>query len=457
MNELSSRKKALGGIDVFLGLISAMLFADLIATNTEMGPSVIVWWIIAGVILFIPNGMVTAELAATYPDQGGIYSWVRRAFGAKWAARTSWYYWINISLFVPASYVWFSGAFFGTFFPEAGYWPEVLLGIGMVWLTVWLCTKKLADSKWVINIAGILKILIFILVIIAGAAFIIAGNQPANVINAQTMAPTLGGSLKYLPVILYLCCGMEILSANAQEMRNPGKDVPKAMLILVIVSIAFNVFASFGMLNVVPIAELDLLTGVHQVLLIAFGSEMIAGIFMCLLLFTVFAGITVWMLGGAVGANEAGKDGELPRAFAKESKKSGAPIGALRLTGVIATAAMVLYGLLAQQSADLFFTLLAFSSILFFVPYLIMFPAFLKLRKTDSTPRPYRAPAGKFLAILCEIVLVFAVVLFVWGPEDDLAFSWEYSLSVIIGVAASVILGEIIVNHMLKKKGRQLE
>lgn len=454
MNELPVKKKAMGGIDVFLGLISAMLFADLIATNTEMGPSVIIWWIIAGIILFIPNGMVTAELAASFPDQGGIYAWIRRAFGPRWAARTSWYYWINISLFVPASYVWFSGAFFGTFFPDAGYWPEVALGIGMVWLTVWLCTKKMADSKWVINIAGVLKILIFILVIIAGIAFVLAGNRMANVVDAQTVAPTVGGGLKYLPVILYLCCGMEILSANAQEMRNPGKDVPRAMLMLVIVSIAFNVFASWGMLATVPLADLNLLTGVYEVMVAGFGSTALAGVIMCLLLFTVFAAVTVWMLGGATGAMEAGKDGELPGAFAKEGK-TGSPIGALRLTGVIATTAMVLYGILAQQSEDLFFTLLAFSSILFFVPYLIMFPAFLKLRKTDLTPRPYRAPAGRFLAILCEGVLVFAVVLFVWGPDENLNFSWEYSLSVIIGVVASVVLGEIIVSRMMKKKQKE--
>ncbi len=457
MNELSAPKKALGGADVFLGLVCAILFADQIATNTQMGPSVIVWWIIAAIIIFIPNGLVTAELASTYPDKGGIYAWIRRAFGSKWAARTSWFYWINIALWVPSAYVWFSGGLIGVFFPDAGYWVEVLIGVALVWLTVWLCTKSLADSKWVINIAGITKILIFAVIAICGVAFIVNGNQPANVINAQTMAPTLDGGLKYLPVIIYLCCGMEILSANSQEMRNPKKDMPRAVIGLVAICVVFNILASLGMLNVVPVGELDIITGVYQTMVIALGSEPLAGFMFCLLLFSVFAQIMVWMLGGAVGAMEAGQDGELPKVYAKESKKSGAPIGALALTGIVSSAVIVLYGFMAETAGDLFFTLLAFSSIVYFFPYLIMFPAFIKLRTSDSTQRAFKAPAGKFLAILCEVVLVFAVVLFVWAPDDNMGFDWGYSLSIIIGVIATVVLGEVIVNHMLKKKGRMLD
>jgi amino acid transporter len=451
MNELPGTKKALGGADVFLGLVCAILFADLITSNTQMGPSVIIWWLIAAVIIFIPNGLVTAELASTYPDKGGLYAWVRRAFGPAWGARLSWFYWINIALWVPSAYTWFSGAFLQVFFPEAGYWMEVLIGVALVWLTVWLCTKKLADSKWVINIAGLCKILIFVLVMAAGIAFLANGNRMANVVSAETMTPTLDGGLMYLPVIIYLCCGMEILSANSQEMRNPKKDMSRAVIGLVVICVVFNILASWGMLATVPAGGIDLLTGIHTVMVTAFGNKILAGAVMLILLFSVFAQIMVWMLGGAVGAMEAGQDGELPGIYGKESKKTEAPIGALTMTGIVSSAAIILYGFMAETASDLFFTLLAFSSIVYFFPYLIMFPAFIRLRKTDGTPRAFRAPAGRFLAVLCEIVLVFAVILFIWLPDDSLGFHWENSLPIIVGVAATVVLGEIIVRHMLKK------
>ncbi len=452
MNELSAKKKALGGIDVFLGLVCAILFADLITSNTSMGPSVITWWIIAAIIIFIPNGLVTAELASTYPDKGGIYAWTRRAFGAVWGARLSWFYWVNIALWVPSAYTWISGALLQVFFPNAGYLPEVLIAIALVWLCVWLCTKKMADAKWVMNVAAVCKILIFAIVAIAGISFIVKGAPMANEVTLSSMAPTLDGSLIFLPVIIYLCCGMEVLSANSQEMRNPKKDMPRAVLGLVAVCVVFNLLASWGLLATVPLGEIDLLTGLHTVMLIAFGNETLAGIVMAVLLFSVFAQVMVWMLGGAVGAMEAGQDGELPKVFSHETKKTGAPIGALILTGIVSSTAIIVYGFMAETASALFFTLLAFSSIVYFFPYLIMFPAFIKLRKTDKTPRAFKAPAGKFLAILCEIVLIFAVALFVWQPNDALDFNWGVSLPIIIGVLATVVLGEIIVRRMLKKK-----
>ncbi len=65
------------------------------------------------------------------------------------------------------------------------------------------------------------------------------------------------------------------------------------------------------------------------------------------------------------------------------------------VTGVVTNVVIVIYGFLAADAEDLFWTLFAFSSIVFLLPYLAMFAAFLKLRNSDpSTPRPYRVPGG---------------------------------------------------------------
>lgn len=325
----------------------------------------------------------------------------------------------------------------------------------MVWLTVWLCTRKLADSKWVINIAGVCKILIFILIGLAGILFVAKGNPMANVVTAQTVTPTLNDGLKYLPVIIYLCCGMEVLSANSQEMRNPKKDMPRAVIGLVVLCIAMNLLASWGTLATVPVQEIDLLTGVHRVIETGFGSGGFASFVLLLLLFCIFAQIVVWFLGGAVGASEAGQDGEMPKMFAKQSEKTGAPVGALVMTGTVSSSALILYGFLASNASDLFFTLLAFSSIIYFMPYMIMFPAFIKLRNTDNTPRSFKAPAGKVLAVICEIILIGAAFLFVWVPVEP--FNPTHSLPIIIGVIATVLLGEIIVKTMIRKKRLMLD
>lgn len=448
---MEEKKKALGGLDVFLGIVCAILFADVIISNTSLGPSVIIWWIIIGLVFFIPNGLITAELTGAYPDKGGIYGWVDKAFGPRWAARLSWLYWINCALWLPSGFIWFSGALCDAFFPGASYMVQVAIGVVLTWITVFVAAMPMTESKWIVNLGGISKILIFLMVIVCGVASVINGNPAANEMTWAAMKPTFDQGLMYLPVIVYCCCGMEILATNAHEMRNPKKDLPKSVIMVVIITIVANVFASWGVLQTVPLAELDLVTGIGTVVRTAFDSSVIFNLIIVTLLFSVFVQMVTWSLGGARGAAEAGISGELPAVFGKETKKGGTPIGALVISGIVSTVVIVLYGFMAESASDLFWTLLAFSSILFFAPYAIMFPAYIKLRKSDpDTERPFKAPFGKFFAVVCEIIIFGAMILFIWVPGQP--FDAAYSVPIIIGLAVTLALGEYIVARQIKKK-----
>ena len=65
-------------------------------------------WIITAIIFFIPYGLISAELGSTYPDDGGIYSWVNRAYGEKTAVMVGWYYWVNVAFWMPAVFIAFA-------------------------------------------------------------------------------------------------------------------------------------------------------------------------------------------------------------------------------------------------------------------------------------------------------------------------------------------------------------
>jgi amino acid transporter len=129
-------KKVLRGLDMTLFSICAIIVLDTLGASASIGASTITWYIITLVLFFIPYGLITAELGSTYPEQGGIYVWVRRAFGEKWAARTTWYYWINVALWMPSVYVLFAGVFSQLFFPDMSLTWIVVIGIVMTWITV---------------------------------------------------------------------------------------------------------------------------------------------------------------------------------------------------------------------------------------------------------------------------------------------------------------------------------
>ena len=73
-------KKVLRGLDMTLFTVCAILVIDTLAPSAAIGSASISWWIITLILFFIPYGLITAELGTAYPEQGGLYVWVKRAW-----------------------------------------------------------------------------------------------------------------------------------------------------------------------------------------------------------------------------------------------------------------------------------------------------------------------------------------------------------------------------------------
>ncbi|MEM5775454.1 MAG: APC family permease, partial [Anaerolineaceae bacterium] len=451
-------KKVLKGLDMTLFTVCAILVIDTLAPSAAIGPSSISWWLITLVLFFIPYGLITAELGSTYTEQGGLYVWVKKAFGEKWAARTTWLYWINVALWMPSVYVLFAGMFSQMFFPDMSLWMQILIGIVMTWITVLIGTLSLEVGKWVPNIGAILKALI--LVVIGVAAFAYAGkNGLANDLSFGALLPSWDAGLFFLPVIVYNYMGFELMSGAGDEIKNPGRDIPRAIIISGILITVFYLLGTLGMLMALPLEDLGLVEGLLDTLWILLGTTGVGGVIVYILgigaLYTFLANMVTWTIGANRTAAEAASEGELPAVFGKLHPVNKTPVSAFVLTGVVSTVVLVVYGFMAGSAEDLFWTLFAFSSMVFLLPYLALFPAFLKLRKTDANrERPYRVPGGNHVAtalvVLCLLFIVQAIVFFVWVPGEPI--DWAYAGPVLAGVAVTLIIGEILLKVAENRK-----
>jgi amino acid transporter len=450
-------KKVLRSLDMTLFTVCAILVMDTLAPSAAIGPSSISWWLITLVLFFIPYGLITAELGTTYPEQGGLYIWVKKAFGEKWAARTTWLYWINVALWMPSVYILFAGMFAQLFFPEMGLWWQILIGIIMTWVTVWIGSITLETSKWIPNIGAIIKAVI--MVVIGVGAFIYAGhNGVANDLSFRSILPEWGAGLAFLPVIVYNFMGFELMSGASGEMKNPGKDIPRAIIISGILIAAFYLLGTVGILMALPLDDLGLISGIIDTLRVLLGNSGFGGAMVDILgvaaLYSFLANMVTWTMGANRTADEAAKENELPAIFCREHPVHKTPVGAFIITGIVSTVVMVIYGFMAGSAEDLFWTLFAFSSMVFLLPYLAMFPAFLKLRKIDpNIERPYKVPGGNtfaaILAVICEIFILQAVVFFVYIPGEPM--DWSFAAPVLIGVVLTLIVGEVLIAVSKKK------
>lgn len=451
-------KKVLRSLDMTLFTVCAILVMDTLAPSAAIGASSISWWVITLVLFFIPYGLITAELGTTYPEQGGLYIWIKNAFGEKWAARTTWLYWINVALWMPSVYILFAGMFSQLFFPEMGLWMQIGIGIVMTWITVWIGSMTLETGKWIPNIGAIFKALIMV-VIGVGAFFYAKAHGVANDLSFKAILPEWGAGLAFLPVIVYNFMGFELMSGASGEMKNPGKDIPRAIITSGALIAVFYILGTVGILMALPLDQLGLVSGIVDTLKILLGGTPVGNAVVVVLgvaaLYSFLANMVTWTIGANRTAAEAAKEHELPEIFGREHPVKKTPTGAFILTGIVSTVVIILYGFMAGNAEDLFWTLFAFSSMIFLMPYLALFPAFLKLRHDDpNAVRPYRVPGGKpaaiILAVICELFIIQAVVLFVWVPGQPM--DWAFAAPVLIGVLITLVVGEILISISKKKK-----
>ena len=445
-----SFKKVLRGLDITLFTVCAILVIDTLAPSAAIGPASISWWIITLVLFFIPYGLITAELGTTFPEQGGLYVWVKRAFGEKWAARATWLYWINVALWMPAVYVLFANIFSQLFAPDLSLMTKILIGLVMTWVTVGIGIITMDTGKWVPNLGAFIKALLMVVIGVA-AFFYVRSNGVANDLSFSKLLPSWDAGLAFLPVIVYNFMGFELMSGAGGEMRHPGHDIPRAIIIAGVLIAFFYILGTAGMLMALPLDNLSLVGGIIDVLRILMGASEPGEILVTILgigaLFTLLANMVTWTMGANRTAAEAANEGELPAIFGKLHPTNLTPVGAFVITGMVSSVVLVIYGLMAGSAEDLFWTLFAFSSMIFLLPYLAMFPAFLKLRKSEpDIERPYRVPGGSrvvtVFAILCELFILQAIVFFVWVPGQ--LFDWSYAGPVLIGVVLTLVIGEVL-------------
>ena len=457
MTTETTGKMGLSSLTLFS--VCAVLVVDGLTASASIGPSSITWWLITLVLFVIPYGLISSELGTTYPGEGGIYDWVKRAFGFKWAVRTTWFYWVNVGLWMPAVYIMFAGMFAEMFFPDMSLWLQIAICIGLTWLSIWVCNVSVDTGVWVTNIGALFKVIV-IAVLGIGGFWYAAQNGMANEFTLQSMTPSLDSGLGFLPVIIFNLMGFELIACMGSEIKNPSRDIPKSILISAIIVTGLYVFGTIGILMALPVEEIGLVGGIIATLRTLFGDgafgQMMVYAIGSLALLTFIANMTTWTMGASRAAMEAAQAGELPGIFAKEDPVHKTPVGANTMTGIVSTVVILLYGMSAGESDDLFWSVFAFSSCVFLLPYLFMFPAYLKLRITDPNAiRPYKVPgslkAQIGMSVLCFLFIVQAVFLFIFPDIGAGIVDWSYTIPVALGITVTIGIGEWILINATKR------
>ena len=453
----AGRRRVMGLRDITLFTVSAMLVVDQLTASASIGPSVVGWWIVAFVVFLVPSAFITAELATAYPDQGGLYIWIKQAFGARWAARTTYWYWVNVALWMPSVFLLFAGTFAELFAEDLGKWPRAAIALGLTWLVVWIGIQKLEVGKWVNNLGAIFKVIVIAALAIGGFV-LLTRDGAANDLAAKDMfVPDWNAAKLFLPVLVYQLLGFELISSMAGEVKDPERDMPRAFGWAAVIVGGLYFFGTLGILMALSMQDLGLVSGLVDTFTAIFGTSTAGDVAVYALgiavLYTFVTNMTTWSMGANRAAVEAAQGGELPEAFGREHPVHRTPSFAFVVMGLVSSAVLLGTTAILDEQDTLYFAIFAASSVVFLLPYILVFPSFLRLRRTDpDAKRPYRAPGGKLGGIAWTVLTTFGIVasltLFLWTPGEPV--DWAYTGWLLAIVVVTLGAGEVLVARAMR-------
>ena len=454
-----AKKKKFRMIDAILTVICVVFVAEAAAPAAAIGNSQFSWWIFLIIAFLLPYGLVVSELGTTYDDEGGLYDWVRRAFGDKWGSRVSWYYWINFPLWMASLAFLFPETIALMTGFELDLIPTLAIELAFVWIVVFMSFSKVSDSGWILNLSAVLKVLIAVSVGGLGIYYAVT-NGFASDMSPATFLPSMdASSLTYLSIILFNFMGFEAIAVFANDMENPKKQIPTAIIAGGIAIAAIYLFSSFGIGAAIPSNEVSLDSGIMDAVAIMAGNGSLLFIAIgVVFLITLFGNMISWSFGVNYVAAHAADKKNMPGVFARLNKK-GVPTGAALVNGVIASALVLVSPIMSAVGLDGFFWIFFSMNIVFLlISYIPMFPAFLKMRKVDpNRKRVFTFPfKGKLMYVMLaipaiELVLaIIATIVPLNGTEEELS-----KIPMLIGVIVFVVLGEVV--RIWSKRGRTEE
>jgi len=450
----SQLRKTMGFWDVLLFNIATVLGPRWIAAAGHNGTSSISLWGLAAVFFFVPGALVINELSSRFPDEGGLYVWAKEAFGPFHGFVAGWTYWIYTVFYFPGlllASASMSAYVFGGHGAALAQDRSFLLwcSMGLLLVAVALNIVGLNIGKWLQNAGGV-GTFVPLLILVIVAALVVLHHGSATHFTARNMMPVWNwDTVNFWSQIAFAFTGLELVSAMSEEVRDPRRTLPRAVYAAGALIAFIYIAGTFAVLALVPAGSIDPQSGVFNA--IAVGS---------IALKIGFLGVLAAMLvtvgnAGGVGSTVAGIarvpfvvgiDRYLPAAFGKIHPKWKTPWISILIQGGL-SGAFLLLSQISDTTRGAYQSLVDIAIILYFIPFLYMFAAIIKLsRRSDRAANPHAilVPGGQAGVWICGVLGFFVVliaIIFSIIPPGDTTSKAFFEFKVLAATIVFIVIG----------------
>jgi amino acid transporter len=396
----AARVAKLGILSLAMINVASIVSARNLPVMAEYGWAMLLLFLLSILVFLIPISMAAAELGTGWPRAGGVYAWVKQAFGGRagflavwcdYAENIAWF--PTVLSFIAASLAYAinpalaNNSVFLVVVMLAFFWATTAASLHGV--------RASAAIGAIGTIAG--SIVPAILVVVLGAAFLLQGNPSQIPFTPAALVPDIElNNLAFLGGIILLFTGMEMAGFHAKETRDPGRTVPRAIFLAVAVTVLFSVFGSLFMAFVLPQQEISLVSGTMELFSSVLDKLSLGWLLAPLALVVALGGVAhlaPWILGPAKGVATVADEGLAPARLGRVNRH-GVPVTALVVQGIGGSIFSLLFLFVPSVSTS-YWMLSAVTAQVTIIMYALMFAAVIRLRYSQpDTPRPYRIPGG---------------------------------------------------------------
>lgn len=421
------------------------------------GGMLLFYLLFSAILFFIPSALVSAELATGWSKEGGgVYRWVKEAFGEGAGFVAIFLQWIQNVIWYPTVLAFLAGTLAYVFF--SGHLAEdrlfnILVILIVYWGGTWINLRGMKASER-LSIWGV-GLGIFVpglLIICLGLIWVLGGGRIEFLQNPQWIPDiTKFSKIAFLAGVVLFFSGIEVTAVHAKDVSEPSRNYPKAIFISTAIILFLFILGAFSIATVLPRGDITLTAGIMQALdmmLSRFHLQALVPILGLLIVFGTIANVGAWIVGPSRGLLEAAKEGDLPKLF-RHTNARGMPSYILITQGIVVSILSTAY-LMMPTISSAYFMLSVLAVTLYLLMYLLMFASAIRLRYTKPhVKRAYNVPGGKIgmwcVAGLGILGSLFAILVGFFPPEQlQVGHPLVYVLFIACGVVLFVTIPVLI-------------
>lgn len=383
--------------------------------------------LLGGLLWFLPVALCAAEMATVKGWQnGGIFRWVSETLGERFGFAAIFFQWFQITVgFVTMIYFILGALSYVLNLPALNSDPFIkYCGLLVIfWLLTFSQLRGTNRTAKIAKIGFVIGILIpSVLLFGLAAAYVLSGNPLQISFSAKNFVPDFSQLSTLVVFVSFILAymGVEASASHINELENPRRNYPLAMVILVVLAMCLNAAGGFAVASVIPQKELSLSAGVIQTfqsLLLHFNSHLgwLVKIIALMIAFGVMGEVSAWVVGPSRGMFAAAQRGLLPEKLRK-TNQYGVPTPLIMIQGLVVTiwGAILTFGGGGKNLS--FLVAISLTVVIYLIGYLLFFLGyFVLLFRKKNLPRSYHVPGGRIGKVLIAgsglILSLFALVI----------------------------------------------